>query len=75
MYCIDTSALIHGWRRDYPPDVFRSLWEQLDQLIKIGKLFSSFEVLLELERGGDDIYNFLHLYPRTALMEFGPILM
>lgn len=57
MYCIDTSALIHGWRRDYPPDVFKSLWEQLDQLIRQGKLFSSVEVLLELERGGDDIYN------------------
>ncbi|HOV80291.1 MAG TPA: DUF4411 family protein [Bacillota bacterium] len=102
MYCIDTSALIHGWRRDYPPDVFRSLWEQLDQLIRQGKLFSSVEVLLELERGGDDIYNwakerkhiFLEadeevqkalaalvnkfpsfMYPRTALMEFGPIHM
>lgn len=57
MYCIDTSALIHGWRRDYPPDVFKSLWEQLDQLIRQCKLFSSIEVLLELERGGDDIYN------------------
>jgi len=48
MYCIDTSALIHGWRRDYPPDVFRSLWQQLDQLVAEGKLFSSIEVLLEL---------------------------
>lgn len=57
MYCIDTCALIHGWRRDYPPDVFQSLWDQLDKLAQEGKLFSSIEVLLELGRGGDDIYN------------------
>lgn len=56
MYCIDTSSLIQGWRRDYPPDIFHSLWEQLDQLIKQDRLFSSIEVLLELERGGDDIF-------------------
>ncbi|MGE5586267.1 MAG: DUF4411 family protein [Bacillota bacterium] len=56
MYCIDTSALIHAWRRDYPPDVFQSLWDQLDRLIKQGRLFSSIEVLLELKRGGDEIY-------------------
>lgn len=56
MYCIDTSALIHGWRRDYPPDVFQSLWDHLDRLAKQGRLFSSIEVLIELERGGDDIF-------------------
>ncbi|KKM11266.1 hypothetical protein SY88_09345 [Clostridiales bacterium PH28_bin88] len=56
MYCIDTSALLHGWRRDYPPDVFHSLWDQLDELVRQQKLFSSVEVLFELERGGDDIY-------------------
>lgn len=56
MYCIDTSALIHSWRRDYPPDVFQFLWDHLDKLIGQNKLFSSVEVLIELERGGDDIY-------------------
>lgn len=56
MYCIDTSALIHAWRRDYPPDVFRSVWDHLDQLVDAGRVFSSIEVLLELERGSDDIF-------------------
>lgn len=56
MYCIDASSLIHGWRRDYPPDIFQSLWDQLDELARQGKLFSSVEVLSELERGGDDLY-------------------
>jgi hypothetical protein len=55
-YCIDTSSLIHAWRRDYPPDVFQSLWTHLDGLIQAGRLYSPVEVLLELERGGDEIH-------------------
>ena len=56
MYCIDTSSLISAWRFDYPPDIFRSLWTQLDELIKQNRIFSSLEVLLELKQGGDAIY-------------------
>ncbi len=55
MYCIDTSAIIQAWR-DYPPDVFQPLWDQLDLLMQQGRLISSVEVLLELERGGDKVY-------------------
>ena len=33
-FCIDTSAWLDGWARDYPPDVFPSLWEKIDELIK-----------------------------------------
>ena len=55
-YCIDTSSLIHAWRRDYPPDVFGTLWAHLDVLVQQGRLYSPVEVLLELERGGDDIH-------------------
>ncbi|ACB86078.1 DUF4411 family protein [Natranaerobius thermophilus] len=56
MYCIDTSSLIHCWRRDYPPDVFASLWENIDILIDNNTLFAPEEVLHELDRGGDDLY-------------------
>ena len=55
MYCIDTSALIDCWRA-YPPDVFRSLWDHVDELARKGRLFSSVEVLLELKRREDDLY-------------------
>jgi hypothetical protein len=57
LYCIDTSALLHGWRRDYPPDVFASVWTSLESLIARGTLIAPEEVLLELERGGDDVYD------------------
>lgn len=28
-YCIDASAIIAAWQKDYPKDVFPSLWPQL----------------------------------------------
>lgn len=56
IFCIDTSALLHGWKRDYPPDVFSSIWRDLEELAEIGLLIAPKEVLLELERGGDDVY-------------------
>lgn len=57
LFCIDTSALIHAWNRDYPPDVFGTVWSNLEALADAGSLVSLEEVLLELERGGDDIYD------------------
>ncbi len=59
MYCIDTSALLHGWKRDYPPDIFRSLWDHLDEIAQNNKICAPDEVLLELARGGDDIYEWM----------------
>lgn len=56
MYCIDTSALLHAWRRDYPPDIFGSLWDMLDKLIQEERLISPDEVLYELKRGGDEVF-------------------
>jgi hypothetical protein len=56
IYSIDTSALVHAWQRDYPPDVFPSVWEKLDELATSDRLISCDEALLELERGGDDLH-------------------
>lgn len=55
-YSIDTSALIHGWVRAYPPDVIPALWDRLDGLIAEGRLLASREVLYELERKADDLH-------------------
>ena len=56
-YCIDTSALIDAWVRWYPREMFPTLWEKVDALIDDGRLFSSEEVLQELERKeGDTLY-------------------
>ncbi len=55
-YSVDTSALLHCWIRHYPPDVFPALWDKLDELAGRGVLIASEEVLIELERKDDGIY-------------------
>jgi Domain of unknown function (DUF4411) len=57
VYCLDTSAILHAWRRDYPPDTFPTLWTRLEELIADGQIIAPDEVVLELERGGDEIHD------------------
>lgn len=56
VYSIDTSCLVHGWRRAYPPKRFPGLWAQIDTLIDDGRLIGSIEVYNELEKKDDDIF-------------------
>ena len=56
MYVIDTSALLDGWARHYPPDVFPSLWSLIEEIIKVGELLSPDEVLAELSQKDDAVY-------------------
>ena len=53
-FSIDTSAILDGWRRYYPRDVFPGLWIQLEELIRTGDLRASEEVRYELEKRDDD---------------------
>lgn len=55
-YCIDTSALMDAWVRWYPVRVFPSLWKNVDSLIEAGDMLSSEEVLHEIERKEDSLY-------------------
>jgi hypothetical protein len=57
IYCIDTSAFLDGWVRHYPPDIFETLWVKLDELVKSNNIIASIEVLHELKKKDDDIYN------------------
>lgn len=54
-YCIDTSALIDGWLRWYPKDVFPSLWENIEGLVEEGEIIAPDEVLNELEKKEDSL--------------------
>jgi len=69
-YSVDTSALLDGWRRYYPPDVFPPVWKKLDELIEDKILVASEEVLLELRRKDDDVYEWArvrsHMFVPTA---------
>ncbi len=55
-YSIDTSAIIEGWTRDFPPDVFPYVWAKIEWLIDNGVLLASEEVLVELERKHDKVH-------------------
>jgi hypothetical protein len=56
-YSIDSSALIHGWRRAYRPKNFGFVWERLDLLIHEGRLKASVEVFTELEKKDDELFD------------------
>lgn len=55
-YSVDTSAILDGWRRYYPPDTFPGLWKQLDTLIEAGTLRATEEVLHELAKRDDEVH-------------------
>lgn len=53
-YCIDTSALIDGWK-DYPREHF-GVWDEIQNLINDERLLSPYHVLDELKVKEDDLY-------------------
>lgn len=55
-YVIDTNALIDLWRRRYPRDVFPTLWQKIERLIKSGEIVAPQEVLNELQRQHDELH-------------------
>ena len=56
VYSIDSSALIHGWRRVYRPKNFGFVWDGFDTLITAGRLHASIEVYNELEKKDDELF-------------------
>jgi hypothetical protein len=64
IYCVDSSALIHAWRRAYPPKNFLPLWKRFDGLIDEDRLVSSIEVLNELKRKDDELYGWCRVRPQ-----------
>jgi len=55
-YAIDTSAILDGWVRYYPPDVFPPVWTRLEELVTAGRLVAPDEVREELKRKLDEPY-------------------
>ncbi len=56
MYSIDTSALLEGWVRAYPPHNFPAVWERIDQLVDAGEFLISQAVLWDLEKKSDEVH-------------------
>lgn len=68
-YSIDTSCIIHAWRRAYPPAHFTSFWAAVEVLIDNGTIIASIEVLMELKKKDDDIYQWVSSLPLHLFME------
>jgi len=68
-YSIDTSALIHAWRRAYPPKNFQSFWAKLEQLIDDEEIHASIEVLNELKKKDDDIHKWCNGQPDSFCID------
>lgn len=66
-YSIDTSSILEGWRRHYPPDIFPGLWVRLDHLIESDELVATDEVLRELARRDDEIHTWAKQRSRMFL--------
>jgi predicted nucleic acid-binding protein len=54
-YCMDSSALLDGWRRHYPPDIVPDLPEMLHSLVVEGRLLIPEDVVKELAKKDDDL--------------------
>lgn len=54
LYCVDTSSLIK--LKDFERDVFKSVWDVVEELIRTGQMFAPHEVHRELRVGDDDIH-------------------
>lgn len=73
MYSVDTSAVLDGWVRYYPPDVFGTVWTRLGGLSKAQKLFAIDEVIVELEKKDDGAWKWakqqLEIVPIDAAVQ------
>jgi hypothetical protein len=54
VYVLDTSSWIH-LNQQHPPDIFKRLWQQVTHASQNGLIRSPDVVLLELQRGTDDL--------------------
>ena len=59
-YSIDSSALLDGWVRHYPPEHFPSLWDRVRALIGEGRFLVSEEVFVEINEHDDSLSAWLN---------------
>lgn len=73
LYCIDANVLIQAWQKYYSPKLCPSYWEILNSLGAEGRLFVPAEVVKEIKKGEDDLYEWLKssrivVRPMTAMV-------
>jgi hypothetical protein len=69
IYSVDSSALIHAYRRIYRPKNFGFVWEGFDKLIGEGRFRSSIEVYNELQKKDDELFAWCKERKETMFVE------
>lgn len=69
VYSVDSSALIHAYRRIYRPKNFGFVWEGFDKLIGDGRFKSSIEVYNELQKKDDELFAWCKERKETMFVE------
>lgn len=72
-YSIDSSSLIHGWRRVYRPRNFGFVWDRLDALALDGRLKVSVEVWNELAKKDDELHAWCKERKEHIVEELDPL--
>jgi len=72
IYVIDASSLIRIKPEDYPQDIFVSLWSNMENLVKEGRLKSSILVFDELKRKDDNIYKWAKKNKNMLFIDITP---
>ena len=62
-YSVDTSGLITSWRVTHNPQNHPTFWDKLDVLISNHELRASEEVLVDLSKKDDAVYEWARLRP------------
>lgn len=57
-YIFDTNIFIRS-KHELPVDVWPTFWREIARLIKSGQIFSSIKVKEEIERGGDELTDWM----------------
>ena len=59
IYCIDANILIQAWQKYYSPEICPSYWKVLNDLGKKGIIFIPESVYEEIEKGEDNLFEWL----------------
>lgn len=59
IYCLDANVLIQAWQKYYAPNISPTYWNTLNELGKKGVIFVAREVYNEIEKGQDELFEWL----------------
>jgi uncharacterized protein DUF4411 len=74
VYSVDSSALIHGWRRIYRPKNFGFVWGRLAKLAEERRLRASIEVYNDLQKKDDELFKWCKERKENMFVEIDDVM-